>query len=181
MYDPSFLEQDASIAAVALLGTIISSTVDGHTVSVKLTEVEAYGGSDDPASHAYRTRTMRNEPMYGPAGTIYIYRSYGIHWCINLVTGAQDDPQAVLLRGGEVVDGVRTAMNRRGRHDHLTDGPGKLGQALGVTGRLSGSMLGADTLSIIYHPASEPAYTTTPRIGVRNGVDALKRFVVMHE
>jgi DNA-3-methyladenine glycosylase len=119
--------------------------------------------------------------MYGSAGTLYVYRSYGIHWCMNIVTGARDDPQAVLLRGGSVVEGADIAVERRGRRDHLADGPGRLTQALGVTGSQSGSMLGTGPVSITYIPASEPAYAATPRIGITAGVDELLRFVLVHE
>ena len=74
--------------------------------------------------------------MFGAPGTIYIYHSYGIHWCMNFVTGSHGDPQGVLLRGGRVIRGLDTVNRRRGRTDHLTDGPGKLGQAFGITGDL---------------------------------------------
>jgi len=117
--------------------------------------------------------------MFASAGTLYVYRSYGIHWCLNIVTGRADDPQAVLLRGGRVVDGESAVIERRGRRDHLADGPGKLTQALGVTGSDSGSTLGAGPVSITSLPACEPAYTITPRIGVSSGVDTLLRFVVI--
>lgn len=179
--DLSFLAEDSPSAAIGLLGAVITSIVGDETVSLRLNEVEAYLGRDDPASHAYRSRTTRNEPMYGPAGTVYVYRSYGIHWCMNLVTARVDEPQAVLLRGGSVVEGTNTVIERRGRSDHLADGPGKLTQALGVTGSDSGSKLGAGRVSITCLPASEPAYTITPRIGISAGVDALLRFVVVDQ
>ena len=175
----SFLAEDSPRAAIGLLGAVITSIVGGETVSVRLTEVEAYLGRDDSASHAYRSRTARNEPMYGPPGTIYVYRSYGIHWCMNLVTGAVDDPQAVLLRGGSVVEGAQTVIGRRGRRDHLVDGPGKLTQALGVTGSDSGSTLGTGHIAITNLPVSELPYTTTSRIGITSGGDALLRFVAV--
>ena len=85
-----------------LLGCRIRSVVDGATTEVALTEVEAYAGADDPASHAFRGQTARNGSMFGPAGTLYVYRSYGLHWCMNIVVGPPDLPHAVLLRGGTV-------------------------------------------------------------------------------
>ena len=157
---------------------MISTAIDGETVSVRLNEVEAYGGRDDPASHAFRSRTQRNRPMFGPPGMLYVYRSYGIHWCMNFVTGAEGEPQAVLLRGGEVVAGVGTAVQRRGRPDRLADGPGRLAQALGVTGAASGSMLGEGLVRIERLAASVPTHEVTPRIGISAAADRPWRFVL---
>ena len=117
--------------ARALLGR----TITGHGVTVRITEVEAYGGMEDPASHAF-TRTPRSEVMYGPAYRLYVYRSYGIHFCANVVTGPTEIGAAVLLRSGEVVDGHDLARLRRGiegRDVQLARGPGNLAQALGIT------------------------------------------------
>ena len=157
---------------------MVSTHRDGETVAVRLTEVEAYDGANDPASHAYRSRTDRNAPMFGPAGTIYVYRGYGIHWCMNIVVGPVDQPAAVLLRGGVVTVGIETAVRRRGRSDHLADGPGKLCQALAVDGSHSGSVLGeaielgAGSLDDDEHIAR------TPRIGISRAVDRPWRFVI---
>ena len=122
------------VVARRLLGCVLWTDFGGRT-AVRITEVEAYGGHDDPASHAFRGRTPRNGSMFESAGTLYVYRSYGIHWCANVAVGRQGDGQAVLVRGGVVTDGHSTVLQRRGRADHLTDGPGKLTQALGITGR----------------------------------------------
>ncbi len=143
-----------------------------------LTEVEAYGGADDPASHAYRGRTRRNAPMFGRPGTLYVYRSYGIHWCVNIVTGDLGVPQAVLLRGGTVVEGHAEAVARRGRSDHLTDGPGKLAEALAIDGATSGVSLAQSRLSIRVADDQTP-YVATPRIGITRGTDRLWRFVAV--
>ncbi len=175
--DLSFLEEDSPTAAPRLLGAVVTSTVGGEPVSVRLNEVEAYLGEQDSASHAYRSRTARSEPMYGPAGTIYVFRSYGIHWCMNLVTGGMNDPQAVLLRGGTVVAGRATAIRRRGRSTDLANGPGKLAQALGVTGVESGSTLGAGRISISSVATSPPLHVATSRVGISHGRDRLWRFV----
>lgn len=115
--------------------------------------------------------------MFGPACTIYVYRSYGIHWCLNIVTGVANDPQAVLIRGGEILDGRETVIERRGRNDHLTDGPGKIAQALAVDGSVSGSRLGEGSLNIIELPAVKPRFETTARIGISAGTEKLWRFV----
>lgn len=160
-----------------MLGSVVTTTVNRVSVSVRLNEVEAYRGRDDPASHAYRGRTRRNAPMYGSAGVIYVYLSYGIHWCMNIVTGHENDPQAVLLRGGVVVEGVDAAMNRRRRSDHLADGPGKLGQALGVTGELSGVLLNTGPVSIAGLGAVQDDYIATPRIGISRAKSRRWRFV----
>jgi DNA-3-methyladenine glycosylase len=175
--DLSFLAEDSPTAAPRLLGAVLTSRVGGETVSVRLNEVEAYLGEEDTASHAYRSRTARNEPMYGQPGTIYVYRSYGIHWCMNLVTGRLNDPQAVLLRGGTVIAGRDTAITRRGRSTDLANGPGKLAQALGVTGVESGSTLGAGRISISSVATSPPFHVATSRVGISHGRDRLWRFV----
>jgi DNA-3-methyladenine glycosylase len=115
--------------------------------------------------------------MFGPAGTIYIYLSYGIHWCMNIVTGQEGDPQGVLLRGGTVVDGAATAEKRRDRRDHLADGPGKLGQALGINGDLSGVALNKGSVTLSCLDTIQDAYVVTPRIGISLAKDRLWRFV----
>jgi DNA-3-methyladenine glycosylase len=154
----------------------VTTAVDGLVVSLVLNEVEAYAGTDDPASHAFHSRTERNDPMFQAAGTVYVYRSYGIHWCMNIVAGDPEDPQGVLLRGGSVVAGRDTAIRRRGRADHLADGPGKLAQALAVDGRSSGSTIGAGAVSIS-GLGTVHAYETTPRIGISRATDREWRFL----
>jgi DNA-3-methyladenine glycosylase len=148
-------------------------------VSVRLDEVEAYRGRDDPASHAYGSRTARNEPMFSAAGTVYIYRSYGIHWCMNFVTGDDGDPQGVLLRGGQIIEGIDAAVARRGRSDHLTNGPGKLGQALGITGDLSGSFLGGGPISLSHLGTAADSFEASPRVGISKAVERPWRFVLV--
>ena len=171
------MEQESPEAAVSLLGALVSTTIDDATVTIRLNEVEAYRGRDDPASHAHRGRTQRNQPMFGPAGTIYIYLSYGIHWCMNIVTGKEGDPQGVLLRGGTVIDGTTVVEKRRDRRDHLADGPGKLGQALGINGDLSGVLLNKGPVTLSSLDTIHGAYVATPRIGISSAKDRLWRFV----
>ncbi len=175
-----FLEGPVLGVAPRLLGTTVTTEVDGARVVVRLTEVEAYVGEEDPASHAFRGRTPRNGSMFGPAGTLYVYRSYGLHWCMNVVTGPIGVPHAVLLRSGEVIEGRATVEERRGRADHLADGPGKLTQALGVVGEHDGSSvldgpvrLGPDTGQI-----DATHIKTTARIGISKAVDRPWRFVL---
>jgi len=162
-------------AARALLGMhLVSETADGRAAIV-LTEVEVYGGADDPASHAHRGRTQRNQAMFGPPGTLYVYRSYGIHWCANVVCGPVGTPSAVLLRGGTVVDGEDLVRARRGRSDHLTDGPGKLCQALGITGELDGSSVLTGPVRL--EGSSSGRVRATPRVGISRAVERPWRFV----
>lgn len=116
--------------------------------------------------------------MYGPPGTVYVYRSYGVHWCMNVAVGVVGDPAAVLLRAGTVVYGLDVVIERRKRRDHLTDGPGKLCQALGVEGSLSGTSVGA---TIRLAPGSSldgERIESTPRIGITKAVDRPWRFVL---
>ena len=105
----SFFDRDVDAVADDLLGRVIAVVRDGIRVAVRLTEVEAYAGLDDPASHAFRGLTPRTAIMFGPPGHLYTYFVYGMHWCANIVTGPDGDPSAVLLRAGQVVDGVDTA------------------------------------------------------------------------
>lgn len=146
---------------------------------VRLTEVEAYGGTNDPASHAHRGRTPRTLPMFDTEGTLYVYRSYGIHWCMNIVTGPKGTAGAVLLRGGVIDRGRSVAEARRGRQDHLADGPGKLCQALGVTGALSGTSIGEGPVDIELGPDQDPsAIVATPRIGISVARDRPWRYLL---
>ncbi len=173
----SLLQGHSRDVARGLLGRRLESRIGDTTTVVVLTEVEAYGGASDPASHAYRGRTKRNATMFGSAGGLYVYRSYGIHWCMNVVCGAVGDPQAVLLRGGIAVEGVATMKARRGRSDHLTDGPGKLCEALGVTGDLDGTSVLSGAVRIGERVLFGEV-ETGGRIGITRGMEAPWRFVL---
>lgn len=170
------LAGDPVEVAPQLLGCLLTTRFEGEVTSVRLTEVEAYR-EDDPASHSYRGRTPRTETMFGRAGLLYVYRSYGIHWCANVVCGAPGSGAAVLLRAGEPQEGRTVMERRRGRADHLSDGPGKLCSALGITGDHDGT----DVLAggpIQLEPGPAPAEViATPRIGISKAVDRPWRFV----
>jgi DNA-3-methyladenine glycosylase len=171
-----FLIDTPGDVAPCLIGSLLTTIIDGAVTSVRLTEVEAYGGADDPASHAYRGRTVRNRSMFLPAGHLYVYRSYGIHDLVNIVTGPEGEPGAVLLRAGDPIEGRAVMERRRRRRDHLTDGPGKLAQALGLTMNHDGIRLNDGPV------AMTPRTTTlkilaTPRIGITRAVERPWRFV----
>lgn len=143
MTDPmlALLSEPAPVSAPALLG----ATIAGKGVTLRITEVEAYFGPTDPGSHGHRGRTPRNRHLFGPPGTLYAYRSYGIHTCVNVVSAPEGTSSGSLLRGAQVVEGLETARSRRG--GSVTDvalarGPGNLGGALGaVLGEDDGSRL----------------------------------------
>ncbi|MDH3308631.1 MAG: DNA-3-methyladenine glycosylase [Acidimicrobiia bacterium] len=163
-------------AAPRLLGMRLVSELEGRTCAVVLSEVEAYGGSDDPASHAYRGQTNRNMSMFESAGLAYVYRSYGIHWCLNVVTGPAGTGQAILLRAGVPSEGLAHMVERRGRSERVADGPGKLCQALGVTGAVDGVDLRVGSLRV--DPGTPPkSYESTGRVGISRAVDRKWRFV----
>lgn len=154
--------------APALLGAhVIHDSPDGR-VTVRIVETEAYLGPEDLAAHSARGRTPRNEPMWGPAGHLYVYRIYGLHDCVNVVCGPGTKPEAVLLRAGEVVEGVSLARHRRGEHvpdRRLASGPGNLGRALGIGRDLSGADLLAGPVRLRLPAAASPM-APRARIGV---------------
>jgi DNA-3-methyladenine glycosylase len=165
--------------APELLGKLLSVDCEGGVVSGRIVETEAYT-QDDPASHSFRGPTARNAAMFGPAGHLYVYRSYGIHWCANVVVGADGDGQAVLLRAVEPVEGIDTMLRRRGRAP-LADGPGKLCQAFGITGNDDGADLTIVESSIRIvddgtAPPDDPVIG--PRIGISKAVDTPWRWRV---
>ncbi len=165
-------------AAPLLLGSDLVSKVDDETVRLRITEVEAYKGQDDPASHAFRGETDRNGSMFRQPGTLYVYRSYGIHNCANTATGPEGVGWGVLIRGGEVIDGTGVASRRRGHRSDLADGPGKLCQALGIDLSHNGIDL-LDPNSLIHlEPGGRPeAVMATPRVGISKAKDRPWRFV----
>ncbi len=177
--DPGeLLSGDVVHVARGLLGCRLITSFDGMTTEVVLDEVEAYGGVDDPASHAYRGRTKRNESMFREPGTLYVYRSYGVHWCANVVTGPEGDPSAVLLRGGVPIVGVEAMEHRRGRTDHLTDGPGKLCSALGITGEHDGrSVIDGPIRLVVGALPFGATIDVEPRVGITKATERTWRFV----
>ena len=180
------LGRPAVEVAPDLLGWRLSHTTEDGTVTVELTEVEAYMGAADPASHAYRGPTPRNEVMFGDAGRLYVYRSYGMHWCCNVVTGHNGTASAVLLRAGRVVEGRDLARARRG--ERVTDrslarGPGCLGQALGLSRDHNGvDLLTSGTLRLrLGESVPRDRVASGHRVGVRLAHDVPWRFWVLDE
>lgn len=160
-------------AAPALVGWTL--LVDG--VGGRIVEVEAYE-PDDPASHAYRGPTQRNATMFGPPGHLYVYRSYGIHWCANIACGPEGVGGGVLLRALEPIDGLSVMQRRRGTVDPglLCRGPGRLAQALGLDGTHDGAPLDRPPFELI--PPDDPVdVTATARIGISRAVERPWRFV----
>ena len=172
----TLLAGDVVAAARGLLGRRLRSEIGGVVCEVVLTEVEAYGGADDPASHGFGGRTPRNASMFRAGGTLYVYRSYGMHWCLNAVTGGVGEPAAVLLRGGRPVVGEEHMRRRRGRTDHLCDGPGKLAQALGVTGDHDGTSLLDGEVRLVGDPPPGRRIAAGPRVGISRAAERPWRF-----
>ncbi len=161
--------------ARSLLGARLVSSIDG-SVAVRITEVEAYAGSDDAASHAHRRQTDRNAVMFGRPGHAYVYFTYGMHWCVNVVTGRDGEPSAVLLRAGEVVEGVDLARTRRGsaRDRDLARGPARLASALGITGACNGVDVTKRASLLVVEsgePVPDDSVGTGPRVGIRTATD----------
>ncbi|MBA3781579.1 MAG: DNA-3-methyladenine glycosylase [Nocardioides sp.] len=158
---------------------LLGATLSHAGVAVRLTEVEAYAGADDPGSHAYRGRTERTAVMFGPPGHLYVYFTYGMHHCANVVCGPEGIASAVLLRAGEVVEGIDVARVRRGssRDRDLARGPARLAQALGIDLELRGSDLvdGEVCLALADSPHPEKILTG-PRVGLRGAPDRPWRF-----
>jgi len=173
---PRLLAGDVVAAARRLLGRRLRSEIGGIVCEVLLTEVEAYGGTEDPASHGFGGWTRRNASMFRSPGTLYVYRSYGIHWCLNAVAGAVGEPAAVLLRAGRPLVGEEEMRRRRGRSDHLCDGPGKLAQALGVTGEHDGTSLLEGPVRLLGDPPPGRRIVAGPRVGISRAADRPWRF-----
>jgi DNA-3-methyladenine glycosylase len=168
-------------AARELLGCVLVSSVGASRAAGVIVETEAYGGPDDPASHASTVRgpTRRNRVMFGPPGRAYVYRSYGVHWCMNVVTGPDGVAQAVLIRGVEPVEGEEVMTLRRGGALPIAAGPGRLCSALGITDALYGHDLREAPLELLGGwRVSDESIGVSPRIGIAEAKDWPHRFFV---
>jgi DNA-3-methyladenine glycosylase len=176
--DFSWLQTSAARAARRLLGCIIERTIDGEVVRARIVETEAYDQSD-AASHSYNGRTPRSEVMFGPAGYLYVYFTYGMHYCCNVVVGEAGYGAAALIRAVEPLSQSDALMNRRpGKAGvELTNGPAKLCQALGIDKALNGHDLSAKPLQLIVQPpAPDNEVTTAVRIGIQKAKDVRWRY-----
>ena len=170
----AFFARSVHAVAPDLIGATL--LVDG--VGGPLVEVEAYDPTD-PASHAFRGRTARNGAMFGPPGHAYVYRSYGVHWCLNLVCEEEGTAAAVLLRALEPVHGIERMRARRGLDEPrlLASGPGRLCQALGVTGADDGAPLDRPPFVLLAR-TNVPDIRVAPRIGITRAADLPWRYVL---
>jgi len=177
-----FYARDTVQVARGLLGRLLVSTVGGRRCVARIVETEAYVGPHDPACHAAAwRRTPRNEVLYGEPGLAYVYFTYGMHWCVNVVTEREGFPAAVLLRALEPLEGLTTMRRRRRTSAAVTlaAGPARLTQALGIDRRLNGHRLTEPPLWIAAGRRVAPGRVVTgPRIGIRVAADWKLRFCI---
>jgi DNA-3-methyladenine glycosylase len=176
----AFLARPSTVVAPELLGRVLVRVLpDGGRLAARLVEVEAYG-PDDAASHAYRGRTARNDVMFGPAGHLYVYFTYGMHFCANVVTGAEGEGSAVLLRAAEPLEGMEAMAANRGVDAPrlLCSGPARLAQAFGIERPDDGADLVRDPgLQLRAGQAVPPGrIDRSTRVGIRVGVEPRWRF-----
>jgi DNA-3-methyladenine glycosylase len=192
-FPPAFYDRDPRVVARELLGAVLACRTPDGVASGRVVETEAYLGPHDPACHAVAGRTARTWHLHGPPGVAYVYRIYGLHWCVNAVTLPEGVGSAVLVRALEPLDGVALMRARRPgvrRDQDLTNGPGKLCVALGIDARFDGRPLdgraprggaendaGALTLRA-GAPVSDDAVVVTPRIGITRAADWPLRYFV---
>jgi len=161
---------DEHADALELAPRLLGATLSAGGVTVRLTEVEAYlGVGVDPGSHAFRGPGRRNATMFGPPGRLYVYFTYGMHWCANVVCSPEGQASAVLLRAGEVVEGIEIARSRRpncARDTQLASGPARLTRTLGLTGDDDGVDLATGRVRLTLPPRPVEGFATGPRTGV---------------
>jgi DNA-3-methyladenine glycosylase len=177
----SFFERPADLVARELVGMTVTSTLGGARTAGRIVEAEAYLGRDDPASHGFRDRRhAQNEALFGPPATWYVYLSYGIHWCANLVCGPRGHASAVLLRALEPVEGLEVMRDRRGgvADRQLCSGPGKLCQALAITRDQDGQPMRSSGLTVAAAATGAPGLIATPRIGITKAAEWPLRFLL---
>ena len=174
-----FLNDHVATVAPKLLGCILEREIDGHILRGRIIEVEAYDQTD-AASHSYRGKTERTAVMFGQAGHLYVYFTYGMHYCCNVVVGEEGYGAAVLIRAVEPLEGEDIMLeNRNGRGGtELTNGPAKVCQAFGIDKRLNGHDLRQAPLRLILSdPVPISRIVPTPRIGISQAKDTLWRFI----
>ena len=175
----SFYERNTAVVAFELIGKILSFEQDGKMFQGRIVETEAYFGMNDPASHAYRGPTPRAKIMFGPPGFSYVYFTYGNHHCLNIVTEKETAAGAVLIRALEPLSEIEVMKKRRSTTDvkNLTNGPGKLTQAFGITRKDSGKDLTLDSFCIVDDDEETLlAVQVTTRIGISKAKEMPYRF-----
>lgn len=177
--DFSWLDVPAEVAARRLLGCELVRQLDGQEIRVRIVEVEAYDQGDE-ASHTFRGRTRRNDAMFKSAGHLYVYFTYGMHHCCNVVCGKEGFGSGVLIRAVEPVNGLEIIEKRRGMSGvNVTNGPGKICQALDIDRTFSGHDLAEPPIQLIKKPAlPNDRVVSGSRIGISKAVHELRRFYV---
>jgi len=180
--DRTFYERETITVAKELLGKLLVRRNNKDNMIGKIVEVEAYSGSDDPASHAYHGRTDRNYLMFGHGGYAYVYFIYGNHYCFNVTAKVGNNPGAVLIRALEPIDGIELMQANRHVKDlkNLTNGPGKLTKVMNITIKHSGLDLTKGEDLFLCEPKDKQRFeiVSTKRIGVKSGIDKLWRFYI---
>ena len=180
MQSLQWLSGDVATAAARLLGCHLVRQLDGEQIIVRIVETEAYHQTD-AASHSYKGRTPRTDVMFGPPGFLYVYFTYGMHYCMNVVTGPEGEGSAVLIRAVEPLAGIDVIRSHRhGRPDaELTNGPAKVCQALAIDRQWNGHDLRQEPLQLIEQAPVQPAsITQTTRIGISQAKDVPWRFYI---
>lgn len=177
--DWSALGGHAEKVAPLLLGAVLEREIDGAIVCAKIVEVEAYHQSD-AASHSYKGKTPRTEVMFGCAGHLYVYFTYGMHYCCNVVVGGEGEGSAILIRAVEPIKGEAIMARRRGKDgSEISNGPAKVCQALGIDAAMNGHDLREKPLQLsLQSPVPPEAVVVTTRIGISKDKDRLWRFYI---
>lgn len=177
-----FYDRPTEVVAREMLGAVLECRTPAGVARGRIVETEAYLGEHDAACHAAAGLTRRTAPLYGAPGVAYVYRIYGMHWCVNAVTRAEGLPSAVLVRALEPLDGLGLMWERRPRarrERDLTDGPGKLCAALGIDGEHNGLPLQRPPLLVrVGEPVADADVIVTPRIGITRAADWPLRYLV---
>ena len=176
---PVFLGEDATNVAQKLLGCYLIRSFGSQSIRARIVETESYDETD-AASHSYNGRTSRTDVMFGDSGHLYVYFTYGMHYCCNVVTGTPGEGSAVLIRAVEPLDGHDALVARRGKDGvEVTNGPAKLCQALEIDRELNGHNLQFSPLQLATGSPLDPdAIITTPRIGISREREAMRRFYI---
>jgi DNA-3-methyladenine glycosylase len=178
-----FYRRDPEFVAKDIIGNhLVRKMENDQTIRGRIVETEAYGGANDPASHAFRGLTQRNSVMFGIPGIAYVYFTYGFHYCLNVVTGNKGSASAVLIRGVEPVEGID--LMRKNRRDpkkdrDLTNGPGKICQAFAVDRKFNGMDLTLRNSPLRIEKGAKKSrinIEASPRIGIRSGIDKIWRY-----